>query len=105
MPQRFARSATATPAWMQAQDRSTTARALSAPGTGRAGDAPGRRTTASKRGSRRACKPSKSRVRAEKYPLIEVSKGKDKKEALAGLAKWKKQHRRVAKYLEPAVCW
>ena len=46
--------------------------------------------------------PSKSRVRAEKYPLIEVSKGKDKKEALAGLAKWKKQHRRVAKYLEPA---
>jgi len=46
--------------------------------------------------------PSKSRVRAEKYPLIEVSKGKDKKEALAGLAKWKNQHRRVAKYLEPA---
>lgn len=46
--------------------------------------------------------PSKARVRAEKYPLIEVSKGKDKKEALAGLAKWKKQHARVAKYLEPA---
>jgi len=46
--------------------------------------------------------PSKARVRAEKYPLIEVSKGKDKKEALAGLAKWKKQHSRVAKYLEPA---
>src|SRR6266576_2561212 len=46
--------------------------------------------------------PSKARVRAEKYPLIEVSKGKDKKEALAGLAKWKKQHPRVTKYLEPA---
>ena len=46
--------------------------------------------------------PSKARVRAEKYPLIEVSTGKDKKEALAGLAKWKKQHSRVAKYLEPA---
>jgi len=46
--------------------------------------------------------PSKARVRAEKYPLIEVSKGKDKKEALAGLAKWKKEHARVAKYLEPA---
>ena len=46
--------------------------------------------------------PSKARVRAEKYPLIEVSTGKDKEEALAGLAKWKKQHSRVAKYLEPA---
>ena len=46
--------------------------------------------------------PSKARVRAEKYPLIEVSTGKDKKEALVGLAKWKKQHPRVAKYLEPA---
>src|ERR1041385_5248260 len=46
--------------------------------------------------------PSKARVRAEKYPLIEVSKGKDKKEALAGLARWKKRHARVAKYLEPA---
>src|SRR3989441_10513043 len=46
--------------------------------------------------------PSKSRARAQKYPLIEVSRGKDKKEALAGLAKWKKQHLRVAKYLEPA---
>ena len=46
--------------------------------------------------------PSKAKVRAEKYPLIEVSTGKDKKEALAGLAKWKKQHARVAKYLEPA---
>src|ERR1041384_876891 len=46
--------------------------------------------------------PSKAKVRAEKYPLIEVSTGKDKKEALAGLAKWKKRHSRVAKYLEPA---
>ena len=46
--------------------------------------------------------PSKSRARAEKYPLIEVSAGKDKKEALAGLAKWKKQHARVVRYLQPA---
>src|SRR5207247_1274359 len=30
--------------------------------------------------------PSKARVRAEKYPLIEVSTGKDKTEALVGLA-------------------
>ncbi|OLC88161.1 MAG: DNA primase [Gemmatimonadetes bacterium] len=46
--------------------------------------------------------PSKSRARAEKYPLIEVSTGKDKKEALAGLARWKKRHARIAKHLEPA---
>ncbi len=46
--------------------------------------------------------PSKSRARAEKYPLIEVSRGKNKKEALAGLMKWKKRQPRVAKYLEPA---
>jgi bifunctional non-homologous end joining protein LigD len=46
--------------------------------------------------------PSKAKARAEKYPLIEVSRGKDKKEALAGLATWKKRHARVAKLLEPA---
>jgi len=46
--------------------------------------------------------PSKAKARAEKYPLIEVSRGKDKKEALAGLAKWKKRHARVARLLEPA---
>jgi len=46
--------------------------------------------------------PSKARARAEKYPLIEVSRGKNKKEALAGLAQWKKGNARVAKYLEPA---
>jgi DNA ligase D-like protein (predicted polymerase) len=46
--------------------------------------------------------PSKARARAEKYPLIEVSRGKNKKEALAGLAKWKERHPRVAKLLKPA---
>jgi bifunctional non-homologous end joining protein LigD len=46
--------------------------------------------------------PSKAKARAEKYSLIEVSRGKDKKEALAGLAKWRKRHSRVAKHLEPA---
>src|SRR6059036_1892080 len=46
--------------------------------------------------------PSKARARAEKYPLIEVSRGKNKKEALAGLSKWKKRHPRVVKLLEPA---
>ena len=48
--------------------------------------------------------PSKARTgaRVSKYPLIEFSRGKDKKEALAGLSKWKKEHPRVAKHLEPA---
>src|SRR6266513_3078472 len=48
--------------------------------------------------------PSKARTgaRVSKYPLIEVSRGKDKKEALAGLSKWKKRYPRVAKLLEPA---
>ena len=46
--------------------------------------------------------PSKSRLRAEKYPLIEVSKGKNKKEALAGLSKWKKANPKIAEHLEPA---
>ncbi|HET9387147.1 MAG TPA: non-homologous end-joining DNA ligase [Gemmatimonadales bacterium] len=46
--------------------------------------------------------PSKSRLRAEKYPLIEVSTGKNKREALAGLAAWKKKHPKIAKRLLPA---
>jgi bifunctional non-homologous end joining protein LigD len=47
--------------------------------------------------------PSKARTgRVSKFPLIEVSRGKDKKEALAGLSQWKKEHPRVAKHLEPA---
>src|SRR2546426_5604846 len=46
--------------------------------------------------------PSEARARAEKYPLIEVSRGKNKKEALAGVSQWKKRHPRVVKLLEPA---
>ncbi|MGH7521849.1 MAG: non-homologous end-joining DNA ligase [Gemmatimonadales bacterium] len=46
--------------------------------------------------------PSKARARAEKYPLIEISRGKNKKEAMAGLSKWKKEHPKVAKLLQPA---
>src|SRR5262245_9223359 len=46
--------------------------------------------------------PSKSRLRAEKYRLIEVSTGKNKKEALAGLAQWRKRHPKVAKLLNTA---
>src|SRR2546423_1059715 len=47
--------------------------------------------------------PSKARgTRVSKFPLIEVSRGKNKKEALSGLSKWKKRHPRVVKLLEPA---
>ena len=46
--------------------------------------------------------PSKSRIRAEKFPLIEVSTGKNKKEALAGLSAWKKKNPKIAKLLKPA---
>ena len=46
--------------------------------------------------------PSKSRLRAEKYPLIEVCTGKNKKEALAGLSAWKKKNPRITKLLKPA---
>jgi hypothetical protein len=46
--------------------------------------------------------PSKSKLRAEKYPLIEVSTGKNKKEALAGLSAWKKQNPKIVKLLKPA---
>ena len=46
--------------------------------------------------------PSKSRLRAERYPLIEVSTGKSKKEALTGLSAWKKKNPKIAKLLKPA---
>ena len=46
--------------------------------------------------------PSKSRLRAEKFPLIEVSTGKNKQEALAGLSAWKKKNPKIAKLLKPA---
>ena len=45
--------------------------------------------------------PSKARgMRTSKFPLIEVSRGKNKKAALAGLAGWRKRHAKAAKYLE-----
>ena len=43
-----------------------------------------------------------SKARASKYPLLEVSRGQNKKEALAGLARWKKRHAGAAKHLKPA---
>jgi bifunctional non-homologous end joining protein LigD len=44
--------------------------------------------------------PSKRRV--SKHPLIEIGRAKDKKDALAGLERWKARHPEVAARLEPA---
>src|SRR2546427_9659989 len=41
--------------------------------------------------------PSKARARAGKYPLIEVSRGKNKKDALGGPSQWEKSHAPVAR--------
>ena len=66
------------------------------------GDAPWPPHYKKQKGEPPRVQPSKARARAEKYPLIEVSQGKNKEEALAGFAQWKKRHARVARYLEPA---
>jgi DNA ligase D-like protein (predicted polymerase) len=46
--------------------------------------------------------PSKARARAAKHPLIEIGRAKHKKDALAGLERWKKRHANVAAYLKKA---
>jgi DNA ligase D-like protein (predicted polymerase) len=67
------------------------------------GDAPWPPHYKKQQGEPPRVQPSKARgARVPKFPLIEVSRGKDKKEALAGLAAWRKRHARVARYLEPA---
>ena len=67
------------------------------------GDAPWPPHYRKQKGEPPRVQPSKARgARVPKFPLIEVSRGKDKKEALAGLAAWRKRHARVARYLEPA---
>ena len=67
------------------------------------GDAPWPPHYKKQKGEPPRVQPSKARgTRVPKFPLIEVSRGKDKKEALAGLAAWRKRHARVARYLEPA---
>lgn len=43
-----------------------------------------------------------SRARASRHPLIEIGRAKEKKDALAGLERWKKKHKKAAAYLEPA---
>jgi hypothetical protein len=67
------------------------------------GDAPWPPHYKKQKGEPPRVQPSKARAsRVSKFPLIEVSRGKNKKEALAGLARWKKRHAKVAKLLEPA---
>ena len=43
-----------------------------------------------------------SRARAKKHPLIEIGRAKRKKDALAGLQRWKARHPEAAAYIEPA---
>src|SRR2546422_450907 len=43
-----------------------------------------------------------SRARAAKFPLIEIARAKRKRDALAGLKRWKARHPEAAKHLEPA---
>src|SRR6266481_9795391 len=43
-----------------------------------------------------------SRARASKFPLIEIGRAKLKKDALAGLKRWKARHPEAAQHLEPA---
>jgi DNA ligase D-like protein (predicted polymerase) len=42
-----------------------------------------------------------SKARAAKHPLIEIGRSRLKKEALAGLKRWKSRHEKVAGYLKP----
>jgi hypothetical protein len=43
-----------------------------------------------------------SRARAAKHPLIEIGRAKRKRDALAGLERWKARHPEAAAYLEPS---
>ena len=43
-----------------------------------------------------------SRARASKFPLIEIGRAKLKKDAVAGLKRWKARHPKAAEHLEPA---
>jgi bifunctional non-homologous end joining protein LigD len=43
-----------------------------------------------------------SRARAKKHPLIEIGRAKRKKDALAGLERWKARHPEAAAHLEPS---
>ena len=57
----------------------------------------GRRTTASRRASRRACRRPNGGV--PKHPLIEIGRARQKDDALAGLERWKARHPEAAAHL------
>ena len=76
------------------------------------GDAPWPPHYRKQKGEPPRVQPSKARkgaaprgagaARVSKFPLLEVSRGSSKKEALKGLAAWKKRHAKAAKLLKPA---
>jgi DNA ligase D-like protein (predicted polymerase) len=43
-----------------------------------------------------------SKARASRFPLIEIGRSRNKKQALAGLKRWKAKHPKVAEHLKPA---
>jgi DNA ligase D-like protein (predicted polymerase) len=43
-----------------------------------------------------------SRARAAQHPLIEIGRAKHKRDALAGLGRWRARHAKAAAYLQPA---
>jgi bifunctional non-homologous end joining protein LigD len=70
------------------------------------GDAPWPPHYRKQKGEPPRVQPSKARTaggsRVSKFPLLEVSRGESKKDALKGLTAWKKRHPKAAKLLKPA---
>ena len=64
------------------------------------GDAPWPPHYRKQRGEPPRVQPSRARV--SKFPLIEIGRAKLKKDALAGLKRWKARHPEAAKHLKPA---
>jgi DNA ligase D-like protein (predicted polymerase) len=51
---------------------------------------------------RRPAKPPAPRGRVSKHPLIEIGRARRRKDAIAGLERWKRRHPQAAAHLEPA---
>jgi DNA ligase D-like protein (predicted polymerase) len=64
------------------------------------GEPPRVRPSKAKRGAAAAPKTKRAAKRRPRRPLIEVSRAKRETDALAGLARWKKRHRKAAAHLE-----
>ena len=65
------------------------------------GDAPWPPHYKKRRGEPPRVQPSRARA-AAKHPLIEIGRAKRKRDALAGLKRWKARHPEAAAHLEPA---